>query len=55
MLPLSFFKDSIFSGSTVVAMTTTLMFFGLIFGFSLYFQQVRDYSPLHTGLAFLSY
>jgi DHA2 family methylenomycin A resistance protein-like MFS transporter len=34
-------------------MTTTLTLFGLIFVLSLYFQQVRGYSPLRTGLAFL--
>lgn len=53
MLPLSFFRNGVFAGSAIVAMATTLTFFGLIFVFSLYFQQVRDYSPLRTGLAFL--
>ncbi|QAU23215.1 DHA2 family efflux MFS transporter permease subunit [Dyella sp. M7H15-1] len=53
MLPLSFFRNGVFAGSTIVAMATTLTFFGLIFVFSLYFQQVREYSPLRTGLAFL--
>ncbi|MDR3514450.1 MAG: MFS transporter [Azospirillaceae bacterium] len=53
MLPLSFFKNRIFSGAAIVALATTLTFFGLIFVLSLYFQQVRGYSPLRTGLAFL--
>jgi DHA2 family methylenomycin A resistance protein-like MFS transporter len=53
MLPLSFFKNRIFSGAAIVSMATTLTFFGLIFVLSLYFQQVRGYSPLRTGLAFL--
>lgn len=53
MLPLSFFRNGMFSGAAVVAMTTTLTLFGLIFVLSLYFQQVRGYSPLRTGLAFL--
>ncbi len=53
MLPLSFFRNGTFSGAAVVAMATTLTFFGLIFVLSLYFQQVRGYSPLRTGLAFL--
>jgi DHA2 family methylenomycin A resistance protein-like MFS transporter len=53
MLPLTFFRNGMFSGAAVVAMTTTLTLFGLIFVLSLYFQQVRGYSPLLTGLAFL--
>ncbi len=53
MLPLSFFRNGLFAGSAIVAMATTLTFFGLIFVFSLYFQQVRGYSPFRTGLAFL--
>ncbi|MCI3204478.1 MFS transporter [Pandoraea capi] len=53
MLPLTFFRNPMFSGAAIVAMTTTLTFFGLIFVLSLYFQQVRGYSPLRTGLAFL--
>lgn len=53
MLPLALFRNALFSGAAVVAMTTTLTFFGLIFVLSLYFQQARGYSPLSTGLAFL--
>lgn len=53
MLPLFFFRNTVFSGSLIVAMATTLTFFGLIFVRSLYFQQARDYSPLGTGVAFL--
>lgn len=53
MLPLSFFRNGVFTGSSIVAMATTLTFFGLIFVLSLYFQQVRGYSPFLTGLAFL--
>lgn len=53
MLPLSFFTNRGFTGSAIVAMATTLTFFGLIFVLSLYFQQVRGYSPFLTGLAFL--
>lgn len=53
MLPLSFFSDRTFVGSAIAAMTTALTSFGIIFVLSLYFQQVRGYSPLGTGLAFL--
>jgi len=53
MLPLSFFADRVFVSSAIAAMTTALTSFGIIFVLSLYFQQVRGYSPLWTGLAFL--
>ncbi len=53
MLPLSLFRNRIFSGAALVSMVSALTFYGLIFTLSLYFQQVRAYSPLVTGLAFL--
>lgn len=53
MLPLSLFKNRPFSGALIVAMTMTFCSFGLIFVFSLYFQQVRHDSALQAGLAFL--
>lgn len=53
MLPLSLFKNRPFSGALIVAMTMTFSSFGLIFVFSLYFQQVRHDSALQAGLAFL--
>jgi DHA2 family methylenomycin A resistance protein-like MFS transporter len=34
-------------------MVSAMTFYGLIFTLSLYFQQIRAYSPLMTGLAFL--
>ena len=53
MLPLSLFSNRIFSGAAFVSMISAMTFYGLIFTLSLYFQQVRAYSPLLTGLAFL--
>lgn len=53
MLPLSLFGNLIFSSAAFVSMVSAMTFYGLIFTLSLYFQQVRGYSPLLTGLAFL--
>ncbi|HEY4373886.1 MAG TPA: MFS transporter [Burkholderiales bacterium] len=53
MLPLDMFRNPAFSAAALVALVGTLTVFGLIFVFSLYFQQQRGYSPLVTGLAFL--
>jgi MFS transporter, DHA2 family, methylenomycin A resistance protein len=53
MLPLSFFRSSIFTGSTCVSMASAFVFYGLLFVTGLYYQQVRGYSPLSAGLALL--
>ncbi|RKP45253.1 MFS transporter [Trinickia fusca] len=53
MLPLGFFRSSLFSGSTFVSMASAFVFYGMLFTFSLYYQQVRGASPLEAGLAFL--
>jgi MFS transporter, DHA2 family, methylenomycin A resistance protein len=53
MLPMSLFGNQVFSSAAFVSMVSALTFYGLIFTLSLYFQQVRAYSPLMTGLAFL--
>lgn len=53
MLPLSFFRSGVFAGSTVASMASALVFYGLLFVFSLYFQQARGSTPLQAGLAFL--
>ncbi|WP_254074139.1 MFS transporter [Burkholderia sp. S171] len=53
MLPLSLFSNLIFSSAAFVSMVSAMTFYGLIFTLSLYFQEVRAYSPLLTGLAFL--
>ncbi|WP_133649098.1 MFS transporter [Paraburkholderia flava] len=53
MLPLQFFRNALFSASTFVSMASAFVFYGMLFTFSLYYQQVRGYSALDTGLAFL--
>lgn len=53
MLPLAFFRRSTFSAASCVGIVCNFTFYGLIFVLSLYFQQVRHYSPAAAGLAFL--
>jgi DHA2 family methylenomycin A resistance protein-like MFS transporter len=53
MLPLRFFSSALFSASTVVSMASALVFYGLLFTFSIGYQTIRGDSPLQTGLAFL--
>ena len=53
MLPLSFFRNGVFAGSTCVSMASAFVFYGLLFVTSLYYQQARGDSPLWAGLAFL--
>ncbi len=53
MLPLSLFASRTFSGATFVGLAINLGFYGQLFAMSLYFQHVRGYSALRTGLALL--
>jgi MFS transporter, DHA2 family, methylenomycin A resistance protein len=53
MLPLRFFSDRTFSSATLIGWLINVAYYGLIFVFSLYFQELRSYTPLRTGLAFL--
>jgi len=53
MLPLHFFRNRLFSGSTFVSMASAFVFYGMLFTYSLYYQQVRGDSALDAGLAFL--
>lgn len=53
MLPLSLFRHGVFAGSTFVSMASAFVFYGLLFVASLYYQRVRGYSPLATGLMLL--
>ncbi|MCP3723143.1 MFS transporter [Paraburkholderia sp. CNPSo 3272] len=53
MLPLGFFRDSVFTAAVLVSMISAFTFYGLLFGLSLYLQRERGYAPLHAGLAFL--
>ncbi|EIC86194.1 MFS transporter [Serratia sp. M24T3] len=53
MLPLSLFSNKTLSSSTLIGLLANLTFYGMVFTFSLYFQFIREYPPLKTGLAFL--
>jgi MFS transporter, DHA2 family, methylenomycin A resistance protein len=53
MLPLSLFRSRTFSGASFVGLAINLGFYGQLFALSLYFQHVRGYSALQTGLALL--
>jgi DHA2 family methylenomycin A resistance protein-like MFS transporter len=53
MLPLSMFENRPFSTTALVGLLVNIAFYGLIFVFSLYFQQVNGLSVLWTGLAFV--
>ncbi|MEO6917840.1 MAG: MFS transporter [Collimonas sp.] len=53
MLPLSFFRNRLFSGSAIASMASAFVFYGVLFTFSIYYQRLLGYSPLQAGLAFL--
>ncbi|WP_327323427.1 MFS transporter [Streptomyces sp. NBC_01210] len=53
MLPLHLFGRKAFSSTSLVGVLLNFAFYGLIFVFSLFFQQVWEYSPIVAGLAFL--
>lgn len=51
MLPLTFFKSTTFSAAIAVGMLLNIGGYGILFILPLYFQQMRGYSVLMTGLA----
>src|SRR5581483_8565851 len=53
MLPLSLFRNATFSAAIATGLLINIAYYGLIFLFSLFFQQGKSYSPLLTGTAFL--
>jgi len=53
MLPLGLFRNRQFSTTALIGLLVNIAFYGLIFVFSLYFQQSEGMSALHTGLAFV--
>ena len=53
MLPLSLFAHRMFALTSLVGLLVNIAFYGLIFVFSLYFQQINGLSPLATGFAFV--
>jgi EmrB/QacA subfamily drug resistance transporter len=53
LIDLRFFRSPPFSGAAVVSVCTFLSLGGFLFLNTLYLQDVRDYSPLHAGVALL--
>jgi DHA2 family methylenomycin A resistance protein-like MFS transporter len=53
MLPLSLFRHRMFALTALDGLLVNIAFYGLIFVFSLYFQQINGWSALATGLAFV--
>lgn len=53
MFPLNFFKSSAFSIPVLIGMVLNIGFYGTLFILPLYFQELRGYSVLMTGLAVL--
>src|SRR5712692_6121203 len=53
MLPLSLFGHRMFALTALVGLLFNIAFYGLIFVLSLYFQNIRGWSPFATGLAFV--
>lgn len=55
MLPLTFFKIPTFSASLSIGLGLNLGSYGLFFLLPLYFQQIKAFSVLQTGLAITPY
>ncbi|MQA87826.1 MAG: MFS transporter [Streptosporangiales bacterium] len=53
MLPLHLFRVPAFSAATWIGLLLNFGCYGQVFVLALYFQNVRGYSPLYAGLAFL--
>ena len=53
MLPLSLFSQRMFALTSLDGLLVNVAFYGLIFVFSLYFQQINGWSAFATGLAFV--
>ncbi len=53
LMPLRLFRSRALSVANVIVMIIAASTFGMWFFFSLYLQEVRGYSPLRAGLAFL--
>jgi len=53
MLPLSLFATPAVGAACLVGLLSNFAYYGLMFVLSLFFQVVKGFSPLATGLAFL--
>ena len=50
MLPLGFFRRPAFSTASAVVLLVGFSFFGVVYFITLYFQNVKGYSPLQAGV-----
>lgn len=55
MLPLSLFRSWNLSAALLIGLIYQFSFYGLLFVFSLFFQNAYHFSAFHTGLAFLPF
>jgi DHA2 family methylenomycin A resistance protein-like MFS transporter len=53
VLPLDLLRRPAFAGPNAVAMTMNFVFNGLLFVVTLYLQDIRDYSPIESGVSVL--
>jgi DHA2 family methylenomycin A resistance protein-like MFS transporter len=53
MLPLDFFRQPTFTAATLIGLAVNFTLYGVIFVLGLYFQRIRGYSPVMSGLMFL--
>ncbi|MCX5364595.1 MFS transporter [Streptomyces sp. NBC_00124] len=53
VVPLGLFRDRTVSVVVAAGMSVSVAFYGVVFVFSLFFQQVQGRSALHAGLVFL--
>lgn len=53
MMPLSMFHSRLFSMTALIGFLLNIAVYGLLFIISLYFQQLRGYTALQAGIAFL--
>lgn len=53
MLPLSLFTHRMFALTSLIGLLVNTAVYGLLFLFSLYFQEINGLSPLATGFAFV--
>jgi EmrB/QacA subfamily drug resistance transporter len=53
LIDLRFFRSPPFSGAAIVSICSFVSLGGFLFLNTLYLQEVRDYSPLHAGVALL--
>lgn len=55
MIPLSLFRSPVLTIAVILGLLSNLTFYALIFILSIFFQNVKGYSPTETGLALLPF